>query len=730
MLVRSVIGALLALLALAPVVMGARSLRRRFMPELVDPVATLADIVLVLSIVVGVSELLGTVGAFELVPVTLALAGAGVLALRAGRVASGADDPDDAGMHDDSRRSNRGARSADAAPPGTPVVARAANTARWWPWATVFTIAVVSGEWMSRVVDSWHRGMSTTDTLWYHLPIAARFVQEGWTSRLHFVDARSLIVFYPATSELLHAVGMLFLGNDVLSLVINLGWLALALFSAYCIGFRFGVAPLTLIGAAIVLATPQLVLDDAGSGLNDIVGVALFLAAIALTSHAVREGISKRERHTEMLCGALAAGLGVGTKYTLVLPVAVLAVGVLALTPRGERIRFIARWFGVVVLAGGYWYVRNVIETGSPIPTAKIGLGPVQLPSIPFPGTSTVAHYLLHADAWTSYFFPGMNGAFGPVWWGLSAAAAAGIIIGAVASDERTVRVLSFIGLGCLLAFIFTPQIIGGANPIYFKPNARYVAPALVLGTVVLPIVLRRRPRLLSALLGAYLVVLVGTQFASTVWRNAGSGYAPITQGSMPHVIGICFGVLVAAIGLLCIAPQRPNLRRPERPAAFVLSLAAAVVGFGAAGLGAEQYALNHRYRHVFPMVTIYRWAQGVHDSRIATVNFSVHYPLYGKDLSNYVQYLAVRHSNGDSTPITDCRSWRRAINDGRYRYVVAASPGFPFRANRPALEADWTRSDPAAHLVLTDEFVGAHAWLFEIRGRLDPNTCAPGPKT
>ncbi|MDQ1384522.1 MAG: hypothetical protein QOG65_1901, partial [Actinomycetota bacterium] len=161
-----------------------------------------------------------------------------------------------------------------------------------------------------------------------------------------------------------------------------------------------------------------------------------------------------------------------------------------------------------------------------------------------------------------------------------------------------------------------------------------------------------------------------------------------------------------------------------------VLSLAAAVVGFGAAGLGAEQYALNHRYRHVFPMVTIYRWAQGVHDSRIATVNFSVHYPLYGKDLSNYVQYLAVRHSNGDSTPITDCRSWRRAINDGRYRYVVAASPGFPFRANRPALEADWTRSDPAAHLVLTDEFVGAHAWLFEIRGRLDPNTCAPGPKT
>jgi hypothetical protein len=551
-------------------------------------------------------------------------------------------------------------------------------------------------------------------------------VQEGWTSRLHYVDARSLIVFYPSTSELFHAIGMLFLGNDVLSLVINLGWLALALFSAWCIGRRFGVAHLTLIGAAIVFATPQLVLDDAGSGLNDIVGVALFLAAIALTSNAMRDGITKRERHAEMLCGALAAGLGVGTKYTLVLPVAVLALGVLALTPRGERIRFIVRWSAVVVLAGGYWYLRNLIEVGSPVPTAKIGLGPIHLPSIPFPGTSTVAHFVLRRDAWTSYFLPGMNGAFGPVWWGLSVAAAAGIVIGALASDERTVRVLSFIGLGCLLAFAFTPQILGGANPIYFKPNARYVAPALVMGIVTLPIVLRRRPRLLTALLAAYLVILVGTQFTSTVWGNAGSAYAPVTEGVMPHVAGIGFGVLVGIVSLLFVTRRRRARPLRDRPAALVISVAAVIVVLGAAVLSAEQYALNHRYRDTAPMVSIYRWAQDIHDSRIAIVDFSVHYPLYGKDLSNYVQYLAVRHSNGESEPIADCQSWRRAINEGRYQYVVASSPGFPFPPRRPANEAEWTRSDPAARLVLTDSFFGAKAWLFEIRGALDPDSCAP----
>ena len=224
------------------------------------------------------------------------------------------------------------------APPEPTIASSASPTGvgptRMWRWATIIAVSVVSAEWMSRVVDSWRRGMSTTDTLWYHLPMAARFVQDGWTTRLHFVDARSLIVFYPETSELLHATLMLFLGNDVLSLVVNLGWLSLALLSAWCIGRRFGVPHLTLIGAVVVLATPQVVLDDAGSGLTDIVGLALFLAAVALVSNAAREGVGPAGASAEMLCGALAAGLAAGTKYTLVIPVVLLTLGVIVLTPR------------------------------------------------------------------------------------------------------------------------------------------------------------------------------------------------------------------------------------------------------------------------------------------------------------------------------------------------------------------------------------------------------------
>jgi hypothetical protein len=127
-------------------------------------------------------------------------------------------------------------------------------------------------------------------------------------------------------------------------------------------------------------------------------------------------------------------------------------------------------------------------------------------------------------------------------------------------------------------------------------------------------------------------------------------------------------------------------------------------------------------------MPTIYRWAQGVHHARIAIVDFFEQYPLYGTDLSNHVQYLAIRHANGKSEPIPDCQAWRRAVNEGRYQYVVAATPGFPFVTIQPAREAAWTRSDPAAHLLHADTYLGAHAWLFEIRGALDPNGCASAP--
>ncbi len=70
---------------------------------------------------------------------------------------------------------------------------------------------------------------------------------------------------------------------------------------------------------------------------------------------------------------------------------------------------------------------------------------------------------------------------------------------------------------------------------------------------------------------------------------------------------------------------------------------------------------------------------------------------------SNHVQYVAHRASDRHSSRITSCAALRQAINDGHYDYVIATNPGFPFPSRQPALEANWTRSDPAAHLMIED---------------------------
>ena len=717
MIVRSIVGLLCALIALTLVGLGARAMRRRFMPALTGPTAVLASIVLGLGVFVGVAEILGTVGGFSLVPMTIALclAGAGTarLAPRMDKTVDPLPSPDP---------------GSETVPPVRP----ARRIGLLWTGGAVLAVAMLVADWMSRVADSWHRGMTTADTLWYHLPTAARFVQEGSIYHLHYVDADSLTVFYPATSELFHAAGMAFLGNDVLSLILNLGWLAMTLFAAWCIGWRFGAAPITLAGVALLLATPELVIDDAGSGLDDIVGLALFLAALALISNALRSEASWKQRRPELLCGALAAGLAAGTKYSMLVPVGALAVGIFALAPRGQKIRFTALWSAVAVVAGGYWYVRNFIAVGNPLPQARLGIRSLHLPVIPFPGMSSIAHFLFRGYVWREFFLPGMSQTFGTLWWILFVVLGVGVVL-SVAGRDRTTWLLSFVGLSCLVAFIVTPQALGGLDyPFLFVVNTRYAASALVVGVVLLPVVLHRT-RYRTGVLVVYLAVLIDTQWSPLLWRHGTSIIAPTVVGPMPYVVGIVSGALVVMAGLLWVV--RRSWWRVPGAALPVVALCALLVG-ALLFIGAERSYLQHRYKtgtqiavndrllegDVAPVAD--RWAQGLHDARVAIVNSFLQYPFYGEDLSNYVQYLAMRSSNGISEPFRSCHAWRQAINDGRYQYVVVATPGFPLSNTQSAPQELWTRSDPAVRLVVEDSLPNAHEWVFQVRRPLSPDLC------
>jgi hypothetical protein len=121
--------------------------------------------------------------------------------------------------------------------------------------AAAGAVTLVAGGWLVKTFYGLRGGMMHWDTLWYHMPFAARFFQDGWVTRLHYVNNLPH-TYLPANAELVHAVGILTFGNDVLSPVLNLGWLTLALLAAWCIGRPSGVGAATLTGAALILAVP------------------------------------------------------------------------------------------------------------------------------------------------------------------------------------------------------------------------------------------------------------------------------------------------------------------------------------------------------------------------------------------------------------------------------------------------------------------------------------------
>ena len=131
-----------------------------------------------------------------------------------------------------------------------------------------------------------------------------------------------------------------------------------------------------------------------------------------------------------------------------------------------------------------------------------------------------------------------------------------------------------------------------------------------------------------------------------------------------------------------------------------------------------HRYGLESTYPETQPLTEMYAWARDVHDARIGIVRNSFQYPLYGEDLSNHVQYVGRPGQNGSFDEITRCDEWRKALNEGRYDYVLVSPPA-AFVSEPPEAMA-WTEEDPAASVVLRHD----NAVLFRLDGELDPGGC------
>jgi len=654
--------------------LGGTTLRAWLLPRFEGAPAHLAGAVLALALLVWSAELVGTFGALDPLPYLLLVGIAGLALWKfAPRSSEG-----------------EGGHPHPTQPAGVRVTSLSTLVA-----LLVALVAVV--HFAAGVKTRLSTGMTGFDSTWYHGPFAAGFMQGGDTWDLHFIAPQFLAWFYPANSEVFHAAGMLAFGRDLLSPLLNLGWFVGCLAACWCIGRPYRVAPWSLALGAIALSVPALA-DQAGEARNDIVGIFFLLAAVAIALNAwggpcgtekTLGGEGGGAGVGSYLVVGLAAGLAAGAKLNFLLPAAVLVVGLALLAPRGTRGRAFVATSLAALAGGGYWYLRNLVHSGNPLPWIH-HLGPIDLPAPEQALGGREAHsvlgYLTDGAVWSDWLLPGLHDGLWFLWPLFLIAALAGLalavlpllrrrdgsrLLGAeIVPSAGVLALAGLVGMAAALAWLVAPTSASGPDgmPRGFESGLRYLAPALVLGLVLLP-------------LG------VLPSFVPDSGANDGST-RPGRGGARALVAAGAALVLAVAIGY---PVQRHYLEsRYEDPT------------FAAPGLNAA-----------------FAWSRDVSDARIATTS-TRQYPLFGTDLSNQVQYLGTEQPHGGFEPPATCEQYLQLLSEGHYDYAVATRDRV--EAGKPPYPptAKWTEAAGGKAILKTPPTV-----VFELPERLRPDACS-----
>jgi len=722
--------------------LGAYHLRALLAPAWTGALARLAEVVIGFSMLILVAELLGVLGLFKEVPLLIGFVAAGI------------------GVTFWARQ--RGLPEA----PETPE----ARSSPIMVAIGILAAALVVIHWAHPTGQAVDQGMYYQDTTWYHMSFSARFAQTGDVGPLHFTDPLKLAAwFYPQNSELVHGIGIVFLKTDFLSPLMNLMWVALCLLAAWCVGRPYAIGGVTMLGAAVVLDSEMLVGSQAGQGPNDVAGLFFLMTALAFlvdgaaTAHASQAGGSRaspRTRNEEtwnatpdgelepgvvedvpvegdprvlatvgagpLFMAGLAAGLGVGTKITLLATIAAFTIGVAILGGRRHWLRALGIWLGGMVITSGFWYGRNFVEALNPFPQID-KLGPINLPgpdqlSLYPRQPHSLSEYYNDPSVWQDKLFPVLHDRLGPLWPVILAVVVVALVWAFFRGGSALMRILAVTGMVAGIAYVFTPLTASGSlgDPAGFDANLRYVAPVLIVGFLLLPLIPwfrhGNRPWIL---IGLFSILLIQGTVTQANWEFK------------HHLASIALAFLIVGVPALLVAGAR------RRVPVVALATFGIVMAITAVALGRvrEDYYLDHRYvtasrppleggfRSTPEWQPLQDWGRKQSGERIGVVGRASafgQYFFYGTDLSNHVQYVGQELRRGTFRPIVSCAAWRRAVNEGDYDYIVTTPKIGALEVSAPP-EARWTESDENVKTVIQT----GPAAVYEITGPLDPATCA-----
>ncbi|MBW4518518.1 MAG: hypothetical protein KME16_02130 [Scytolyngbya sp. HA4215-MV1] len=251
------------------------------------------------------------------------------------------------------------------------------------------------------------------DSLWYHLPIMARWYQAGAFVRLPDFMSTGVwttdqIAYYPFNWEILCTLFVMPFQEDFLVALPNLLVWAMLGLATYGLGQTVGATRVYNLAATTLVLTIPLILQHVNTLHIDLPFATFFMISLyfAISYHKTRSpfDIGLFLASFGMLLGIKLSAVGYG-----ILPV----LALLLLEVRSFLThRKLPRWFntstvlaisillvgmGSVFLIGGFWYFRNWAEVGNPLGNVQ-----VQVAGLSFPGSAKLSD--LHQTSLASLF--------------------------------------------------------------------------------------------------------------------------------------------------------------------------------------------------------------------------------------------------------------------------------------------------------------------------------------
>jgi hypothetical protein len=192
-----------------------------------------------------------------------------------------------------------------------------------------------------------------SDQLNYQLPRAVLWLEADRVGYVHDAYDQRINSFAP-NGEIGVAFALDVTRNEIFAAFVQFAAALACAVGVFALGRRLRLSDVEAAFGALLFLTLPIVLLQAASTKNDVV-VASFLVAAA--------AFLLGETRGHLALAGLTTALAVGTKFTAFYGIVILGMLALLASTRRERVLRLATLAGGTI-AGSYWYVLNIVETG------------------------------------------------------------------------------------------------------------------------------------------------------------------------------------------------------------------------------------------------------------------------------------------------------------------------------------------------------------------------------